>query len=241
MEINGAHNSGDKTKFENPEVFIALYCFGAKSEDIVLKLRLRAQAEMSLGQARQQKAENLKAAVEGAKLRNTMLETFQSKLLHNIGQGAKAQKLIDPAEIAIQTTSIAVFKEYIQKKITGMIEDEGKFEEYQRFCRMRQAELMEAGQLGKAGTNKASADLFKGESTDSSEDDEQDVSHGADQKKSKKAARFDFEHPSAFLFRNAHPTTGKRPDNFVIKNRERIAYGVQDDDKINHLKSQYRL
>lgn len=135
-----------------------------------------------------------------------------------------------------------MFKEYIQKKIAGMIEDEGKFEEYQQFCRMRQTEqLMEAGQLGKAGTNKAAASLFKGESSDSSEDDEQDVSHGTDQKKSKKAARFDFDHPSAFLFRNADPTTGKRPDNFVIKNRERVAYGAQNEIKINNLKLQYRL
>lgn len=53
VEINGAHNAGDKTKFENPEAFLAVHCFGAKSEDILLKIRLRAQAEMSLGQARQ--------------------------------------------------------------------------------------------------------------------------------------------------------------------------------------------
>jgi len=49
----------------------------------------------------------------------------------------KAKKLIDPSEIAIQTNNISVFKEYIQKKITGMIEDEGKFEEYQQFCKTR--------------------------------------------------------------------------------------------------------
>lgn len=85
---------------------------------------------MSLGQSRIIKAENLKAAVEGAKRKNTMLETFGSRLLQNIGRGDKARKLIDPSEIAIQTNNIAVFKEYIQKKITGMIEDEGKFEEY---------------------------------------------------------------------------------------------------------------
>ena len=202
VEINGAQNVGDKTKFENPEVFLAVHCVGSKAEDIVLKIRARAHAEMSLGQARQQKVESLQAAVEGARLKNTMLETFQSKLLHNIGQGARARKLIDPSEIAIKTTSIAVFKEYIQKKIVGMIEDEGKFEEYQQFCRTRQTEqLRQAGQLGRATVDR-SADLFKDES--SSSDDEEDSPRSAGKKKSKKA-RFDFDHPSAFLFRYADP------------------------------------
>lgn len=125
-----------------------------------------------------------------------------------------------------------------------MIEDEGKFEEYQQFCRMRQTEqLMQAGQFGKTQDNKTAHGLFKGEgeSSDSSDGDEDDAARGADKKKSKKTARFDFDHPNAFLFRNAHSTTGKRPDNFVIKNRERIAYGVQENIKINHLKLQYKL
>jgi hypothetical protein len=142
VEINGSLNTGDKGKFENPEVFIAIQGNGSKSEDIILKLKLRTQVEMSmsLSQSRQIKTENLKAAVEGAKRKNTMLDVFGSQLLKNIGHADRAQKLIDPSEIAIQTNNIMVFKEYIQRKITGMIEDEGKFEEYQTFCRNRQEE-----------------------------------------------------------------------------------------------------
>lgn len=100
---------------------------------------------------------------------------------------------------------------------------------------------MQAGQLGKVRAGRASPGLFKGESSDSSNDDEKDSPRGADEKKSKKVARFDFDHPSAFLFRKVNPTTGKQPDNFVIKNRERIAYGAQQNLKINHLKWQYKL
>jgi len=101
VEISGAFNAKDRTKLESPQVFIAVQCYGKKAEDILLKLRLRAQDVLSAAQNKQQKAEHLKAAVEDAKLKNTMLQKFGNKLLHNIGQGQKAPKIYDPAEIAI--------------------------------------------------------------------------------------------------------------------------------------------
>lgn len=94
-----------------------------------------------------------------------MLDTFGNKFLHNIGKGEKARKLIDPQEIAIKTTNMSVFKEYIQKRITGMIDDEGKFVQYQQFCRNRQEEqLLKAGMNPRVRIDKQT-NLFKDDSS----------------------------------------------------------------------------
>ena len=124
-----------------------------------------------------------------------------------------------------------------------MVEDENKFEEYQQFCRMRQAEELTAQDQQDQARNRRQREmalnLFTGESSDSSDEDDADSQASPTSKQGKKV-NFDFDHPGAF-FKYGKDPSGRRPDNFIIKNRERITYGNENNSKLSYLKLQYKL
>lgn len=127
--------SGPDKVFEGHEVYLSVEAFNKKAEDIMLKIKVRGGAdpkETKSGFAiRKSLLTNNKGGLVqgGTALQANILSLFQ-KGIANLQTTKENDVNVNKTEIKIKTQSLKVFKEYIDRKVAVLVDDENKREEY---------------------------------------------------------------------------------------------------------------